>query len=191
MALTRKMLKAMDIDDEKIELIIDAHSDTVSALKSERDSYKTDAANATAYKSELDKANRKLADYEGDSSYKEKYDDLQQQFTTYKNEQAKKQTHDAKKSAYRNLLKNAGVAENRLDTVLKVSDFDGLKTNDDGSFVDADTLTESIKNEWRDFIVVQGTNGATVPDPLKKDDGNNDDQITAFRRALGLPDEED
>ena len=43
MALTRKMLKAMGIEDEKIDQIIEAHSETVDALKEQRDQYKADA----------------------------------------------------------------------------------------------------------------------------------------------------
>jgi hypothetical protein len=33
MALTRKMLKAMGIEEEKIEQIIEAHAETVDGLK--------------------------------------------------------------------------------------------------------------------------------------------------------------
>ena len=33
MALTRKFLKAMGIEDDKIDQIIDAHTETVTALK--------------------------------------------------------------------------------------------------------------------------------------------------------------
>jgi hypothetical protein len=43
MALTRKFLKAMGIEEEKIEQIIDAHTETVNALKEERDNFKADA----------------------------------------------------------------------------------------------------------------------------------------------------
>ena len=43
MGFSRKMLKAMNIEDEKIDQIIDAHSETVDALKADRDAYKEDA----------------------------------------------------------------------------------------------------------------------------------------------------
>ena len=43
MALTRKFLLALGIEDSKIESIIDAHSETVDALKKERDDYKAQA----------------------------------------------------------------------------------------------------------------------------------------------------
>ena len=40
MSLTRKMLKAMGIEDEKIDQIIEAYTETVDALKEQRDQYK-------------------------------------------------------------------------------------------------------------------------------------------------------
>ena len=43
MAMTRKFLKAMGIEEEKIEQIIEAHTETVNALKEERDKFKGDA----------------------------------------------------------------------------------------------------------------------------------------------------
>ena len=43
MALTRKFLKALGIEDEKVDEIISAHTETVDALKAERDGYKADA----------------------------------------------------------------------------------------------------------------------------------------------------
>ena len=44
MALTRKLLSALGIEADKIEQIIDAHTETVEALKKERDEFKAKAA---------------------------------------------------------------------------------------------------------------------------------------------------
>jgi len=54
MALTRKMLKAMEIDDEKIDQIIDAHTDVTDALKADRDKYKADAEKSYNLERELE-----------------------------------------------------------------------------------------------------------------------------------------
>ena len=43
MGLTRKFLKGMGISDEQIDAIIDAHTETVDALKAQRDELKADA----------------------------------------------------------------------------------------------------------------------------------------------------
>ena len=54
MALTRKFLSALGIEAEKIDEIIDAHTDTVNALKEERDKYKASHEALQGVQKELD-----------------------------------------------------------------------------------------------------------------------------------------
>ena len=56
MALTRKMLKAMGIEDEKVEQIIEEHVESVDALKAERDRYKAGAEEAEGLRRQLEEA---------------------------------------------------------------------------------------------------------------------------------------
>ena len=56
--LTRKMLKAMSIEEEKIDQIIEAHTETTESLKAERDKYKESAEKVSDLQSQLDKAPR-------------------------------------------------------------------------------------------------------------------------------------
>ena len=42
MALTRKMLKAMDLDEDKVSQIIDAHQSTIDEIAEERDKLKAE-----------------------------------------------------------------------------------------------------------------------------------------------------
>ena len=53
MALTRKFLTALDIDNAKIEEIITAHTETVEALKSEISEYKAKINNFDDISKEL------------------------------------------------------------------------------------------------------------------------------------------
>lgn len=164
MALTRKMLKAMGIEDEKIDQIIEAHTETVDALKEQRDQYKTDAEKLPEVQKQLDTANEQL-ESAGKDSWKVKYDALKEDFDAYKADQTAKETHGAKESAYRDLLKAAGIPEKRLAAVLKVSDVDTVELDKDGKIKDADKLTESIKSEWADFIPTTVEKGAPTPTP--------------------------
>ena len=43
MALTRAFLKGMNLTEEQVGAIVEAHTDTVNALKSERDAFKAEA----------------------------------------------------------------------------------------------------------------------------------------------------
>ena len=56
MALTRKMLKAMGIEDEKIDQIIEEHVESIDGLKAERDRYKAGADEAEGLRKQLEEA---------------------------------------------------------------------------------------------------------------------------------------
>ena len=164
MALTRRMLKAMGISDEQVDEIIAAHSETVDALKEQRDQYKADAEKLPEIQKQLDKANSDL-EAAGKDAYKVKYEALKEEYEGYKREQTEKETRSAKERAYRELLKAAGVTEKRIDSVIRVSDLDGVELDDKGAIKDADKLTESIKTEWADFIQTTTTQGAQTATP--------------------------
>ena len=53
MSLTRKMLKAMGIEEEKIDQIIEAHTESIDALKEQRDQYKVDAEKLPALQKKI------------------------------------------------------------------------------------------------------------------------------------------
>lgn len=152
MALSRKMLKAMGIEDEKIDQIIEAHSDTVDALKEERDKYKVEAEKMPGIQKELDELKEAAEKNEGKNPYKVKYDALKEEFETFKADTEKKAAKAVKEDAYRALLKESGILEKHIDKVLKVSDLDSIELDKNGAIKDADKLRESIKKEWDDFI---------------------------------------
>lgn len=166
MSLTRKMLKAMGIEEEKIEQIIEAHTETVSALKDERDSYKEDAEKLADVQKELNTAKEKIAKHgDGETVSKTEFDELKKEYEDYKKNITAKETRTAKVNAFRELLKAAGVSDKRFDTVIKVSDIDGLELDKDGKIKDADKITENIKTEWADFIPTTTVVGANTANP--------------------------
>lgn len=175
MALTRKFLSAMGIEDDKAEQIINAHLETVNPLKQERDDYKEKTENAASIQKELDAAKAKLKEYEESGekdSWKVKYDSVvaekkkvQKDFDDYKADVAAKELTAKKKEAYRALLKETGVSDKRLDAVLKVTDLSGIELDEEGKIKDSDKKVESIKSEWADFIGQVGQTGVQTPTP--------------------------
>ena len=163
MGFSRKMLKAMGIEEEKIDQIIDAHSETVDALKADRDAYKEDAAKLAAVQKELDELKAK-----GDDGYKAKYEAEKAAHDALKADIAAKETKKAKTDAYRELLKGANIDEKRIATILRAEapTIDKIELDADGKIKNAEQYTESIKSDWADFVVTQsakGTNTATPP----------------------------
>lgn len=175
MALSRKFLSAMGIEADKIDEIISAHADTVDALKEERDKYKNDletykedAEKLPAIQRELDE----LKNSNGNDIFEKKYNDMKEQhdalkeeFEKYKSDVADAEIKRTKESAYRNLLKELKISDKRIDKILKVSDIDAMELDKDGNLKDVDNLKESIREDWGDFIVTEGTAGANVATP--------------------------
>lgn len=158
------MLKAMDIEDEKIDQIIDEHAESVDALKAQRDEFKEAAGKADGYKKELDalKAKAKAkGEGEGEGEYEEKYKAAVKNLEDYKAKVEGEKAAAEKRDLYRELLKSAGVDPKRIETVLKVSDLESV-TVKDGAIEGADKLTEGIKADWADFIATTTVKGADV-----------------------------
>ena len=164
MALTRKMLKAMGIEEEKIEQIIEEHAETVNALKQQRDQYKVDAEKLPGVQKELDEY-KEAAEKDGENPYKAKYEETQQKFDDYKAEVTARETKAKKTAAYRKLLKDAKVSEKRLDSILKLSPVDDIELDDKGEIKDAENIKKKIEEEWSDFIVTEETRGAESNNP--------------------------
>lgn len=173
MALTRKMLKAMGIEDEKIDEIVDAHAETVDALKKERNKYKEEADKLTDVQKKYDDL-KKVVDSQGDDPYKEKYEKEHKAFEDYKAGVESERTKANKTKAYRELLKKAGVSDKRIDSVLKVTAIDEIELDDEGNVKDADNVVKDIQEEWSEFIEVRDQRGANTENPPKKNTSGGD-----------------
>lgn len=165
MALTRKFLAALGIEEAKIEEIISAHTETTDGLKKERDGFRAEAEKLPGVQRELDELKAEAAKNGGESPFEVKYNALKEEFDQYRADQTAKEAAARKTAAYRALLQEAGVSEKRIGAVLRVSDLDSVELDEDGKIKGADKLMESVKTEWADFIVTESTQGAVTATP--------------------------
>lgn len=171
MALTRAMLKGMDIDKENIDKIIEAHTETVDALKEERDNLKTEADKVKGLKGDIESLKESMVEKSEYDSLKSKYDKLKGDFEEYKSDINAKDIKASKAEAYKSLLKEAGIAEKRIASVSKVADLSKIELDEEGKIKGADDLIKSIKEEWSDFIETSGKKGADTPKPPANNGG--------------------
>lgn len=181
MALTRKFLKALGLEDDKIEQIIEEHTTIADRMNAEIEKYKADAEALPRVQRELEKAQADLEAGKKDS-WKVKYEAVKEEFEGYKSEQTKKEARSAKEKAYRELLKQAGVSEKRLDAVLRVSDVDSVELDEKGTIKGADKLTEGIKSEWADFIGTTSIQGAQTATPPASTGGNGMTKADIYKK---------
>lgn len=114
MALTRKMLKAMGIEEEKIDQIIDAHAETVDGLKADIEKYKGDAEKLPTIQRELDDLKAK-----GDDGWKEKHDNVKKEFDSYKSGIEAKETKAAKEKAARAYFEGKNIEGANLNLAMR------------------------------------------------------------------------
>ena len=160
MSLTRKMLKAMGIEEEKIDQIIEAHSETVDSLKADRDTYKEDAEKLKTVQKELDDLKAK-----GDDGWKEKHDKLKGEFDTYKKDVEAKETHSKKEAAYRAILKDANLSEKGIEKAIKYAEWDKIELEADGKLKGASDHIKAAKEEWAEYVTTTTTTGAKTSTP--------------------------
>lgn len=155
------MLKELGLTEEQITAIVEGHSETVNALTEERNNYKAEAAKVPALERQLEEAKETAAD----EGYKQKYEDLKKEYREYKDTQKKAATAAQKKDAYKALLTEAGISEKRLDKILKITDLNSVELDEDGKIKDIDKHKKNITDEWSDFIVTEGKEGADTSTP--------------------------
>lgn len=97
--------------------------------------------------------------------WKTKYEALKDEFSEYKKAEAAKVTLAEKQDAYRALLKAEGISEKRIDSIVRVTNFDDVKLTKDGKLEDEEAHRNTINAEWGDFKVSTETKGAQVSTP--------------------------
>ena len=168
MALTRKMLKAMGIDEDKIDHIIEAHAETVEGLKSDLNKYKGDAEKLPTIQKELDDLKATA-----DGGWETKAKDWEKKYNDLVADNTKKETQAAKEKAYRDLLKDANLTEKGIEKALKYAKWDSIELDDKG-VKDATEHIKSVKEEWSDYVTTTTTTGAHTPNPAGGNGGQQD-----------------
>lgn len=169
MSLTRKMLKAMQIEEEKIEQIIEAHTETVDALKADRDSYKNDASKLKKVQEELDDLKAK-----GDDGWKEKHDKVKKEYDDYKSDIEGKQARETKEKATRAYFESAGITGKNLDIAMRGSraEIDGLEM-DGEKIKDTASLKALVDGDFASLVTTTTTRGASTTTPPTQTQGGS------------------
>lgn len=170
MSLTRKALKAMGIEEEKIDQIIEEHTSTLEEIKSERDELRNKVKSLDTIQKQLDDANELLKSKDsGESEYKAKYEELQNEFTTYKTSIENEKTYNNKEAKFLGVLKESlGIVDDKsLTTIVHASKdkINGIELTDDGNIKDSDSLMEYVKSDFPAFIPQVSEQGAKTAQP--------------------------
>ena len=150
--------------DEMENSLIALHLGVVDPLKDEVNNLKANAAKLDEVQKELDglKETQKT-----NEDWKAKFEKEHSEFDEYKKQIETEKAVGSVKNAYRGMLKETGLNDKLIETIIAGTDFSGMKLDKDGKLDGADKLSESIKTEWKDYIPTTKKSGATVETPPK------------------------
>lgn len=168
----------MPVDDieKAAEEICSRHNTALDAIKEERDSFKTDAETLVKVQKELDDLKAQK-----DDGYKDKYEKEHKAFEDYKAEIAKEKILEARKAAFLEVLKDAGITnEKSIAKVLKYTnlDTDEYELDDKGKFKNAKSILKSVQEEWPEHVTKESTDGADTKHPPEHHDGTDFDKMS-------------
>lgn len=161
MALTRKYLKSIGLNEDQIEGVIEEHTSVTNDLKEQIKTLQTDAEKLPAVQKELDDLKA-----QGDGGYKEKYEAEVKAHREYK-----QQIEGEKKAALDEadvmaICKEAGIArESSLRLIVKDFDRSKIERSEDGKITNRAKLVEAVKTDYADFVGTPGKDGTPPVTP--------------------------
>lgn len=168
-SLTRKFLEALGVEEKAQDQIMEKHSEVVNEIKTERDKFKEDAEKLPEVQKQLDdlKAKQSEDDPSELEKVKKELADKTAEFEKYKGDIEAKETKAKKETAYRKLLKDAGIGEKYLDIVVKANqdEINNIAFDKEGKVKDSDKITARMKDSLSAFVVTTQQKGADVQNP--------------------------
>lgn len=160
--LTRKFLAGLGLDQTQVESVIQGHTESVDGLKDDLDKAKAELAELAAVRKELDEAKKAASQ---NKVWQDEYESLKKNFEEFRDRQAAQATLASKKTAYSAVLRDLGIPERRIASILRVTDFNEMSVSEEGKFANLDDVKASASKEWGDFIATQSEVGARVQNP--------------------------
>lgn len=166
MALTRRLLKSLEIGEDKIEQIIEAHTETVNGLRDELATAKEAAAQAESLQAELRQAQKDLQEAQK-TDWQEQYESIKKNFEDYKAKITAKETYAAKEAAVKAYYQAKGITGKALDIAMRGSakEIEATTLNADNQIADTKHLDELLAGDFSSLIGSTVTKGAEVAHP--------------------------
>lgn len=159
MALTRKMLEALNVDEKAIEQIIEAHTETVNGLKDKLNELKDKADKYDGAQKELDSLQK------GD--YKAKYEAEKKAFEAFKADVTAKETKAAKESAVKAYFESKNITGKNLEIAMRgaYEEINAVELDDSGKIKDSKALEALVSGTYSGLVVTSQKQGAATSTP--------------------------
>ena len=176
MSLSRTDLKLIGLNDDQIESVIAAHSETVSALKQKYSELEARYSSVKENADRLPSVQKELDDLRKED-YKGKYDNL---FASVEKGKARA----AKETAVKAYYEGKNIRGQNLTIAMRGTDLDALQLDDSGNLADTASLDALVDGDFRPLVTSARrtvSSGGTLSGRTEQTQNTNDVMNKLFR----------
>ena len=176
MSLSRTDLKLIGLNDDQIESVIAAHSETVSALKQKYSELEARYSSVKENADRLPSVQKELDDLRKED-YKGKYDNL---FASVEKGKARA----AKETAVKAYYEGKNIRGQNLTIAMRGTDLDALQLDESGNLADTAALDALVDGDFRPLVTSARrtvSSGGTLSGRTEQTQNSNDVMNRLFR----------
>lgn len=153
MSMKRSDLAALGIEPEKIQTIIEWHSETVKALQAKINEGEDNASKLAEVQAELEQTKKDLSNANKaieaaqKDDYKGKYESVTKELETLRSDVAAKETATAKQAALKEELKKAAYSDRAINLIIRNGFANSVEIGEDGKATNLETVIKSIQSD--------------------------------------------
>ena len=151
MSLSRTDLKLIGLNDDQIESVIAAHSETVSALKQKYSELEAKYNSAKESADQLPGVQKELDELKK-SDFKSKYEAEQSAHNALKESVSREKARTAKEKAVRAYYEGKNIKGNNLTIAMRGTDLDQLQLDDSGNLADTAALDVLVDGDFKPLV---------------------------------------
>ena len=151
MSLTRSYLKSLGLDDEKINSVIEAHSETVTALNQKYSELETRYRGAKESADQLPALRQELEALKKED-FRGKYESEKSAHDALKESIARKQARDAAEKAVRAYYIGKSIRGDNLNIAMRGTPLEEITLSEDGTIADTKALDALVAGDFRPLI---------------------------------------
>lgn len=179
MALGRKLLESLGLNDSQIETIIEAHSETVTGLKSEIAKYKESSEKLVSLQKELEELSN--------GGWKDKFEKAKDELEDLRKSIESEKSKAAKENAARFFFESQNILGKNLDIAMRGSkeEINAAELDESGDIKDKSPFEKLVSGDFAALVSVRGKKGADTAKPHMNNGGTVMSKAEIYRMENG------
>ena len=151
MSLSRSFLKSLNLNDDQISAVIEAHSETVTGLNQKYSELETKYNSAKESAERLPELQKELESLKKED-YRSKFEAEKTAHDALKESVSRKEARAAKEKAVRAYYEEKNIRGGNLSIAMRGTDFDSLQLDESGKLSDTSALDDLVAGDFKSLV---------------------------------------